>query len=151
MLRHGVLPERQHQHYPRIPRVTHYLCLTTYFHYLLPTVSAVFWHLSHVYIPLGFHRFTIKLLGQFPHTAKLTSNVVTISLHAHMLWQPKTRVPLEGSQRSFMDADVHPNSKLNTDGIALRAPTLVYFPSSYPLIWHLVPSTYRKWRDLVIM
>ena len=32
----GVLPGRQHQHYPRIPRVTHYLCLTTYFHYLFP-------------------------------------------------------------------------------------------------------------------
>jgi hypothetical protein len=31
-----------------------------------------FLHLLHVYIPLDFHRFTIKLLVQYPHTAKLT-------------------------------------------------------------------------------
>ena len=67
-----------------------------------------------------------------------------------MLWQLETWVPLEGSQRDFMDAGVRPNSKLSTDGIALGAPTLVYFPSSYPLIWHLAPSTYGKRRGLVI-
>lgn len=49
-----------------------------------------------------------------------------------------------------MDADVHSNAKLNTGGIALGAPNPVYFPSSYPLIWHLIPSTYEKRRGLVI-
>jgi len=42
--------------------MSYYLCLTTYFHYLLLTVSAVFLPPFHVYIPLDFHRFTIKLL-----------------------------------------------------------------------------------------
>ena len=28
----------------------------------------------YVFIPLDFHRFAIKLLSQFPHTAKLTDN-----------------------------------------------------------------------------
>jgi hypothetical protein len=30
-----------------------------------------------VHIPLVFYRFTIKLLGQFPHTAKLTVILAT--------------------------------------------------------------------------
>jgi len=30
----------------------------------------LFLHLHHVFIPLDFHRFTIKSLMQFPHTAK---------------------------------------------------------------------------------
>jgi hypothetical protein len=36
-------------------------------------ITSYYLHLLHVFIPLDFHRFTIKLLRQFPHTAKLTS------------------------------------------------------------------------------
>ena len=93
--RHGMLLGRQHQHYPRIPRVTHYLCLTTCFHYLLPTVSAVFWHLSHVHIPLDFHRFTIKSLVQF-HTLQ--------SLH-YMFFEPfNTHIVIARSSTSTIAA-----------------------------------------------
>ncbi|OCK86576.1 uncharacterized protein K441DRAFT_43777 [Cenococcum geophilum 1.58] len=62
--------------------MSHYQCLTTCFHYLLPTVSAVFLLPFHVYIPLDFHRFTIKLLVQFLHTAKLTEMLTPLEMNS---------------------------------------------------------------------
>ena len=51
-----------------LPYMSHYLWLTR----LLSAKPTTFCPIFHVFIPLDFHRFTIKLLGQFPHTAKLT-------------------------------------------------------------------------------
>ena len=61
----------------KIPPVYHPVSLLTpwlahrpgHWHSQVPLVAYTYFY---VYIPLDFHRFIIKLLGQFPHTAKLT-------------------------------------------------------------------------------
>ena len=52
-----------------LPYIFYYLWLT----WLLLAKLTIFCPIFHVYIPLDFHRYTIKLLGQFHTLQKLTA------------------------------------------------------------------------------
>ena len=89
--------------------MSHYLCLTTYFHYLLPTIGAVCLgncdslsssscYLPRVYIePLDLHSQSSRSFNS--HTAKLTSSIVAPSSMSTKLFILKTEwSPLDRSQ-----------------------------------------------------
>jgi len=68
---YGTLPK----HYLVLSRITMYTLTRSPTRPLTRSITPYFLRLLHVYIPLDFHRFTIKSLVQFLHTAKLTALV----------------------------------------------------------------------------
>ena len=82
----------------------HLVCLTTYFHYLLPTVSAVFLPPFYVYIPLDFHRFTIKFARSIPTLQSLHIQMQSLPNAPPPRHAPQAAARLNGRARTFIPA-----------------------------------------------